>query len=86
MNPAQYLGRWLKDHPRASQAHRVLRYDRDLLICYCGRVIPVGDAAAPSNSVACCPSCTGPWRKHEADRQKAFENRYVRRRAHVQPG
>jgi hypothetical protein len=70
MNPTSCLGKWLKDHPRASQAHRVLRYDRDLLVTYCGRTIPAAEAVAPVQSVAWCPDCTDLWRKQTAGKAR----------------
>ena len=69
MNVCECTGRWLKDHPHASQAHRVLRYDRDLLVCYCGQVIPADEAAFPNGGVLCCPACTALWRQQLADRR-----------------
>jgi hypothetical protein len=70
MITSQSLGKWLKDHPRGSQAHRVRRYDRDTLVCYCGLVIKAVDAIAPLQSVACCLECTSRWREQLADKLK----------------
>ena len=70
MIPCQCLGLWLKDHPHANQVHRVLRYDRETLVCYCGRTFPAIEAIAPNMAVLYCPDCTGLWKKHEAFRLK----------------
>ena len=59
----QCIGKWLKDHPHSNQAHKVLRYDRDVLVSYCGRMIKACEAVEPVQSVACCPDCTGKWRQ-----------------------
>ena len=71
MEPRLSLNRWLKDHPHASQAHRVRYYDAEMLVCYCGHTIPAAVAVAASQTVACCPSCTVGWRKQvEAKKRK----------------
>ena len=70
IDPRQSLGKWLKDHPRANVAHRVLRYDRQTLVCYCGRAIPAGEAVPPAGAVLCCPDCTGVWRRQIAEKRK----------------
>lgn len=64
------LGKWLKDHPHASQAHRILRYDRDLLVSFCGRVIPVAEAVTPRGGVLYCPVCTSRWRQQREDQKR----------------
>jgi hypothetical protein len=71
INPRQFLGCWLKDHPHASHAHRVLRYDRELLVCYCGRTFPVGEAFAPVQGVSYCPECTTRSKKQDADKRNS---------------
>jgi hypothetical protein len=62
-DPRSLLGKWLKDHPHSNLAHRVLRFDRETLVSYCGRVFPMSEAVEPVQSVACCPDCTGKWRQ-----------------------
>ncbi len=85
IDPHQFLGRWLKEHPHANQMHRVLRFDRETLVCYCGRTFPVSDAFIPSLAYAVryCPDCTGLWQKQEADRQRATIKRATERSSHV---
>jgi hypothetical protein len=68
MNPRTCLYGWYKDHPHSDHAHRILRYDRDLLISQCGRVIPVREAVAVAQSVPCCMECARIWMKEKRKR------------------
>jgi hypothetical protein len=83
MIPTRCLGLWLKDHPHASQAHRVLRYDRDVLVSYCGRMFPVGEASRSEMCVKLCPDCMALVRKRDADQLKALAEKFGRRKSYV---
>lgn len=75
MIPSQCLGRWLKEHPNDNQVHRILRYDRDRLVSYCGRVIPVLQAVLPTRGVLCCPGCAGLSKQREGSRRQALRGK-----------
>lgn len=75
MIASQCLGRWLKEHPHDNQVHRVLRYDRDMLISYCGRAIPITEALMPQGGVLCCPACAGLSRQREDAKRREWRTR-----------
>ena len=74
-DPHRLLGRWLKDHAHASQAHKVQRIDQGVILCYCGRMIKCCDAVQPVQSVLCCPDCTGKWRLQMEEKRKRFNTK-----------
>jgi hypothetical protein len=70
MIASQCLGRWLKVHPHDNLVHKVLRYDRETLVCYCGQAIPVLQAVLPTRGVLCCQTCAGLSRQREASKRR----------------
>jgi len=72
MIASQCLGQWLKEHPHADQAHRVLRYDRQVLVSYCGRTFPIGAAVRSERAILLCPECVSLSRRREADQVKTL--------------
>jgi hypothetical protein len=57
VRPANPIGKWLKDHPRADVAHRVRQQNGMLLIAVCGRNMPREDAVLPQHGARLCESC-----------------------------
>jgi hypothetical protein len=55
--PHECLSQWLKVSPRTDVTHCILRYDRTLLVTYCGRTIPLKEAARPVLGARHCEIC-----------------------------
>jgi ectoine hydroxylase-related dioxygenase (phytanoyl-CoA dioxygenase family) len=72
MNASKCLGLWLKDHPRANLAHRVQFFDKDKLICHCGKNFPADQAASAASGTLLCQDCHRLWQQQLA--QKAQVN------------
>ena len=75
MIPYDCLGKWLKEHPHASELHRVLRYEREWLVTYCGRRFP-SSLATKASGVLCCPTCTELYRQRVAEGLKRLARKY----------
>jgi hypothetical protein len=56
-NQRQYLDTWLKESAIADVTHCIIRYDRTLLVAYCGLVIPIKDASKPVMGARHCVEC-----------------------------
>ena len=84
MNSRQYLGLWLKEAVTTDLGHKVLRYDGEILVSYCGRSFPAAGAARPLLGMRLCPDCLILYRRHEQDLRKVMakkENENVRQTA-----
>jgi hypothetical protein len=84
MRPADSLGKWMKDHPHANQAHRILRYDKQILVGYCGKNFPAEGATLAVSGVLLCQECVRLWQvqlvaKREAIRPNKAALRLVTR-------
>jgi late competence protein required for DNA uptake (superfamily II DNA/RNA helicase) len=77
-HPSALLNKWLRDHPRANTAHRVLRYQGDILITYCGRHFPMAEASE-QGGVVMCPQCLTMSRRRDADQLRVLHGTYTRR-------
>jgi hypothetical protein len=76
-HPSSLLNQWLRDHPRANIAHRVLRYDGRELMAYCGRHFPA-DGTSEQGGVVMCPQCLTMSRRREADQLRVLHGMYRR--------
>ncbi len=83
MNSRQCLGLWLKEAAATDVGHKILRYDDEYLVSYCGRGFPAESAAPPSLGVRLCPDCFRLSRRQEQDQRKALAVKFNTRRSYV---
>jgi hypothetical protein len=77
--PCQCIGQWLKEAPGADQAHKIVRYDRDLLVSYCGRAFPVTLATRHVLGVRVCMECARLAERRYHDRIQALMHHFTGR-------
>ena len=68
--PRQALGRWLKAVPTSDVTHCILRYEGDLLVAYCGAIIPSAEAVPPLMGARHCVDCEARHRRRIQDQEK----------------
>ena len=84
MIPRDCVGRWLKDHPHNNAAHRVLRYDGETLVAYCGLQFPAADASKITLGAMLCPKCVRLAKRQDLDRKRnSLLHRFNDRRDYV---
>jgi hypothetical protein len=69
-HPSAWLNKWLRDHPRANVAHRILHYSGSELQAYCGRTFPA-DKASDKGGVILCAKCLALSQARKQSPQKA---------------
>lgn len=77
-HPASLLNSWLRDHPRANMAHKVLHYHGSELIAYCGRKFPADESSA-QGGVLLCSKCWELSGQRNVAKLKTLKNQYKRR-------
>ena len=82
MIPRQYLGLWLKEAVTTDLGHKVLRYDGEILVSYCGRRFPADGVARPLLGVCLCTDCLILSRRQEQDTQ-ALAARFNTRKSYA---
>jgi len=78
VSPYGALNKWLRDHPRANTAHKVLHYQGDVLMAYCGRKFPAGEAS-DGLGVVLCAKCVTMSERRKDDRMQVLKGKYTRR-------
>lgn len=79
VSPYGALNKWLRDHQRANTAHKVLHYQGDVLIAYCGRKFPAGEAS-DQGGVVLCPKCVTMSAQRKEDKVQALKGKYAKTR------
>jgi hypothetical protein len=82
MNSRQYLGQWLKEVTATDVGHKILHYDGEILVSYCGRRFPADGIARPLLGVRLCPDCLILSRRQEQDTQ-ALAARFNTRKSYA---
>jgi hypothetical protein len=65
------VGLWLKDHPHNDWACRIVRFDGETLVAYCGRQFLAKDAGRIVQGARLCPKCVELSRRRDLDHLKA---------------
>jgi hypothetical protein len=82
MNSRQYLGLWLKEVVTTDLGHKILRYDGEILVSYCGRRFPADRVARPLLGMRLCPDCLILSCRQEQDTQ-ALAARFNTRKSYA---